>query len=115
MVSATLSARIPCSNAPTRGRGRDRQTYEPQLGAANPTEGLTMPKSKTEAPTSQSRPSKRATEDSPEILDWDACLETPPPRPAGTIKARLNFLGRGKPIPLPDPECPDDAVSREER
>lgn len=76
-----------------------------------------MAKSKTDTAFHRPRQTDEHMEagDSPTILDWDACLETPPPRPAGTIRVRLNFRGRGKPIPLADPECPDDAVSREER
>ena len=45
-----------------------------------------------------------------DILDWDASIETPPPRPSGKIKVHLNFRGRGKPIPL---ETSDDDESRE--
>jgi hypothetical protein len=41
--------------------------------------------------------------DSPDILDWDACIETPPPRPSGTIKVRLHFRGRDEPIPIDGP------------
>ena len=79
------------------------------------TRGLTVAKSKTDTEVHRPRPSDERTEtgDSPTILDWDACLETPPPRPAGRIKVRLNFLGRGKPIPLEGPECPENAASRE--
>lgn len=74
-----------------------------------------MPKSETDTTVHQARPAEErtATGDSPDVLDWDACLETPPPRPAGRIKVRLNFLGRGKPIPLADPECPEPDASRE--
>jgi hypothetical protein len=76
-----------------------------------------MAKSITDTAFNQPRQSdqRKETEDSLTILDWDACLGTPPPRPAGRIKVRLNFLGRGKPIPLVDPECPDDTAPREER
>jgi hypothetical protein len=76
-----------------------------------------MTKSNTDTTFQQPRQSEDRPEtgDSPTRLDWDACLESPPSRPAGRIKVRLNFLGRGKPIPVPDPECPDDAASRAER
>ncbi len=40
----------------------------------------------------------------PEILNWDACIETPPPRPSGTVKVRLHFRGRDKPIPMEEPQ-----------
>lgn len=76
-----------------------------------------MPKSVPDTTLRQSRRADERTEpgDSPEILDWDAWIETPPPRPSGKIKVRLNFLGRGKPIPLADPESPDHVASREQR
>ena len=34
-----------------------------------------------------------------DILDWDAAIVTPPPRPSGTIRVRLIYKGRRKPIP----------------
>lgn len=75
-----------------------------------------MAKSNTDTAFHKPRQSdERATSgDGPTILDWDACLETPPPRPSGSIKVRPRFLGRAKPIPLADPECPDDFASRGE-
>lgn len=68
-----------------------------------------MPTPETDTTVPQARQSDECTDpgDRPEILDWDAALETPPPRPTGTIKVRLNFLGRGKPIPLAEPERPE--------
>jgi hypothetical protein len=40
-----------------------------------------------------------------ELLDWDARIETPPPpRRSGTIQVTLRRIGRGKPIPMADPE-----------
>ena len=76
-----------------------------------------MPKSKSDVTVDQPQPSdeRTATVDSPDRLDWDACLDTPPPRRSGTIKVRLNFLGRGKPLPLADPDAADDDTSREAR
>lgn len=39
-----------------------------------------------------------------DLLDWDASIETiPPPYRAGTIKVRLKYIGRSRPIPLKDP------------
>jgi hypothetical protein len=38
-----------------------------------------------------------------EILDWDVTIETPPPRPAGTIRVKLEYAGRSRPIPVSDP------------
>jgi hypothetical protein len=72
-----------------------------------------MPKSKTDVTVDQPGPSDERTANGPDRLDWDACLDAPPRRPSGTIKFRLNFLGRGKPLPLADPDAPDDDTSRE--
>lgn len=38
-----------------------------------------------------------------EMLDWDAHIETPPPRPSRTIKVKLVYTGRSKPIPSDNP------------
>ncbi|RKU24928.1 hypothetical protein C6499_15920 [Candidatus Poribacteria bacterium] len=38
--------------------------------------------------------------DEEDILDWDAAIVTPPPRPSGTIRVRLIYKGRRKPIPV---------------
>lgn len=38
-----------------------------------------------------------------EVLDWDARVDYPPARPSGTVRARLRFGGRSKPIPTTDP------------
>ncbi len=42
------------------------------------------------------------TYDEEDILNWDVVI-TPPPRPSGTIRVRLKFKGRRKPIPIEDP------------
>lgn len=42
-------------------------------------------------------------EEDEDILDWDAYIEAPPPRRSGTIKVKLIYIGRGKPIPVEDP------------
>ncbi len=39
-----------------------------------------------------------------DILDWDFRAEPPPPRAHGTIRVRLKYLGRSKPIPVEDPD-----------
>jgi hypothetical protein len=39
-----------------------------------------------------------------EVLDWDFCLETPPARPHGVVKARVEFRGRSKPLPVLEPD-----------
>ena len=35
-----------------------------------------------------------------DFLDWDAHIGTPPPRPSGTIRVKLKYKGRRKPIPI---------------
>lgn len=37
------------------------------------------------------------------VLDWDARIEIPPPRRSGTIRVKLEYKGRSKPIPIDDP------------
>ena len=34
-----------------------------------------------------------------DLLDWDAAITTPPPRPSGTIRVKLKYKGRSKPFP----------------
>ena len=56
----------------------------------------------------QTNPSKDVTSidsDVPEVLDWDFCIETPPKRPSGIVEADVEFVGRGRPIPLDDPHA----------
>ena len=43
------------------------------------------------------------TYDEEDVLDWDAAIVTPPPRPSGTIRVRLIYKGRSKPIPAENP------------
>ena len=38
--------------------------------------------------------------DEEDILNWDAAIVTPPPRPSGTIRVKLIYKGRSKPIPV---------------
>ena len=40
------------------------------------------------------------TYDEEDILDWDAAIVTPPPRPSGTIRVRLIYKGRSKPFSI---------------
>ncbi len=35
-----------------------------------------------------------------DILNWDAAILTPPPRPSGTICVKLKYKGRSKPFPV---------------
>jgi len=46
----------------------------------------------------------RVSKEDEDLLDWDACIETPPPpQRSGTIKVRFKYIGRSKPIPIDDP------------
>ncbi len=38
--------------------------------------------------------------DEEDLLDWDAAITTPPPRRSGTVRVRLIYKGRSKPIPV---------------
>ena len=38
--------------------------------------------------------------DEEDIFNWDAAIVTPPPRPSGTIRVKLIYKGRSKPIPV---------------
>jgi hypothetical protein len=48
-------------------------------------------------------PAQLAATCDPDVVDWDACLVTPPPRPQGTIQVQLTYAGRSRPVPLSDP------------
>ena len=41
--------------------------------------------------------------DEEDLLNLDAVVVTPPPRQSGTIRVKLKYVGRSKPIPLEDP------------
>ncbi len=43
------------------------------------------------------------TYDEEDILNWDAVVVPPPPRRSGTIRVKLIYKGRSKPIPDDDP------------
>ena len=56
--------------------------------------------------TTSEKPKKRLAfpvYDEQDILDWDAAIVTPPPRPSGTIRVKLIYKGRSKPMPVEDP------------
>ena len=38
-----------------------------------------------------------------DILNWDVAIAIPPPRSSGTIRVKLKYTGRSKPIPIEDP------------
>lgn len=37
-----------------------------------------------------------------DLLDWDARIEIPPERPSSTIRVKLEYRGRSRPIPVDD-------------
>ncbi len=41
--------------------------------------------------------------DEEDLLNWDVAITPPPPRRSGTIKVKLVYKGRRKPIPVEDP------------
>lgn len=41
--------------------------------------------------------------DEEDILNWDVATVAPPPRQSGTIRVKLIYKGRSKPIPVDDP------------
>ena len=43
------------------------------------------------------------TYDEEDILNVDAVIVTPPPRQSGTIRVKLKYMGRSKPMPVEDP------------
>lgn len=40
------------------------------------------------------------TYDEEDILNWDVAITPPPPRKSGTIRVKLIYKGRSKPIPV---------------
>ena len=38
-----------------------------------------------------------------DLLDWDAAITTPPPHRSGTIRVKLIYKGRSKPMLVKDP------------
>ncbi len=43
------------------------------------------------------------TYDEEDILNWDVAITPPPPRRSGTIRVRLIYKGRSKPLPVENP------------
>ena len=37
-----------------------------------------------------------------DVMNWEAAIGTPLPRPSGAIRVKLKFTRRGKPIPVGD-------------
>ncbi len=60
-------------------------------------------RSKNATPKKRTQRLAFPTYDEEDLLDWDAAIVTPPPRPLGTIRVRLIYKGRSKPIPVENP------------
>lgn len=65
---------------------------------------MPSPKKRKSPPRSRKSVKTTGPADGSDILDWDVCLDTPPKRPSGKVKVRLNYRGRGKPIPVDAPK-----------
>lgn len=65
---------------------------------------LTVAAADTLAASDTSEENLALLPEDPEVLDWDAGIETPPPRPMGTVLVKLEFQGRDKPVPVENPE-----------
>lgn len=39
-----------------------------------------------------------------DLLDWEAAIETPPMRPSGVLRVRLEYAGRATPVPVDGPD-----------
>ena len=65
-----------------------------------------MPKDNTTTTTNQDLIFPKFPEyDEDDLLDWDAHIATPPPRKSGTIRVKLKYVGRSKPMPLILDDC----------
>ena len=63
-------------------------------------------KTKQSKNTNNEKPKQRLAfpvYDEEDILNLDAVIVTPPPRQSGTIRVKLIYKGRSKPIPVEDP------------
>ena len=63
-------------------------------------------KSKQLANTPKEKPKQRLTfldYDEEDLLNWDVAIPVPPPRRSGTIRVRLIYKGRRKPMSVEDP------------
>ena len=49
--------------------------------------------------------------DEDDLIDWDAHIATPPPRKSGTIRVKLKYVGRSKPMPLILDDCDCEGCS----
>ncbi len=56
--------------------------------------------------TSKEKPKQHLTfldYDEEDLLNWDVAITPPPPRRSGTIRVRLTYKGRSKPMPVENP------------
>ena len=56
--------------------------------------------------TTSEKPKQRLTfptYDEEDILNWDVAITPSPPRRSGTIRVKLIYKGRRKPMPVEDP------------
>ncbi len=56
--------------------------------------------------TPKEKPEQRLTfpdYDENDLLNWDVVITPPPPRRSGTIRVKLIYKGRRKPMPVEDP------------
>ncbi len=69
------------------------------------TRDVDVAKTESEEGVSVAAREKRNTQPDPgeDILDWDARIDTPPPRARGTIRVKLHCTGRSRPTPASDP------------
>jgi hypothetical protein len=63
---------------------------------------ITTPGTIIDGPDGRSAP---VTIEDPDLLDWDAAIDTPPPRPSGTVSVCLESSGRSRPTPVIDPRA----------
>ena len=54
-------------------------------------------------PSFLEQPSFESSLGEEDILNWDITLQPPPKRPSGSVRVRLTYHGRNKPIPVDDP------------
>ncbi len=56
--------------------------------------------------TPKEKPKQRLTfpdYDEDDLLNWDVAITPPPPRRSGTIRVKLVYKGRSKPLPIDNP------------
>jgi hypothetical protein len=59
---------------------------------------------RNESDVVETQPEPLPCEPENELLDWEAYIPPPPPKRRGTIQVRLCYKGRGKPLPVAEPD-----------